>query len=131
MIRPNRLRNFLFVATLITLSLRAVTPDGYMPGSAGSGLLFELCPDGMPAAVMAVLGGTAGHHHHHHGNSGDDAAVSGTEQCPIGHMLAVAIAVDVEVAAQIEPDVKSVVGVRLPTIRRRQAAAYRSRAPPA
>ena len=131
MIGPKSLRQIPFVATLAALSLRAMTPDGYMPASAGSGLLFELCPDGMPAAVMAALDDTAGHHHHHHrGGSGDGAAVSGTEQCPIGHMLAAAIAVDVGVPAPIEPDGRDVIDVQLAALRRSPVAAYRSRAPP-
>ena len=77
---------------------------------------------------MAWILTTYNHHHHHRGGS---AAVSGTEQCPIGHMLAAAIAVDVGVPAPIEPDGRDVIDVQLPALRRPPAAAYRSRAPPA
>ena len=131
MIRPPYLRQFLFVAALAMLSLRALTPDGYMPGSSGSGLLFELCPDGMPAVVMAALDGTAGHHHHHHGNTDDSASVTATEQCPIGHMLASAVAVDVETQTDIGPDAPTVDVNYLSTTQRRLDSAYHSRAPPA
>ena len=86
-----RNRQLVLVAALATLALRALTPDGYMPGSADSGLLYELCPEGMPAEIMQALGGNS--HHHHHGDDGS-ASVSATEQCPIGHMLASAIAMD-------------------------------------
>ncbi|MEJ2298890.1 MAG: hypothetical protein P8X94_10400, partial [Woeseiaceae bacterium] len=76
----------LLLAALAMLSLRALTPAGYMPGSPGSGLLFELCPAGMPAGVMQALGG--GHHHHAPAGS----TMSDDEQCPIGHMLSGAVA---------------------------------------
>ena len=99
-----------------------------MPGSAQSGLLFELCPDGMPAEVMRALAGASGHHHHGHG---DDPSGEGTEQCPIGHMLASAVAADVDIPLAIEPD-KSLFIAALPeTVRQWQAVDYRSRSPPA
>ena len=132
MIRFARHRRLLLVAALVTLSLRALTPEGYMPGSPASGLLFELCPEGVPAAVMQALSGGGGHHHHHRGHGGDGgASTSGTEQCPIGHMLASAIAVDADVQAVVIP-------ARPPLVERPGAVAaqrcvieYRSRAPPA
>jgi len=114
------------VAALAMLSLRALTPEGYMPGSRGSGLLFELCPSGMPVEIMRALG--RGHHHHH----GDPGSGSGTEQCPIGHMLGAAVATDsglvaaahVPAPAWLEPASSAVpVSIRPPL--------YRSRAPPA
>ncbi len=92
----------ILVAALAMLSLRALTPDGYMPGSKGSGLLFELCPSGMPPVIMQALAGE-GHHHHHHGDDNSSGSVTGTEQCPIGHMLASAIAIDSGTATEIEP----------------------------
>ena len=52
-----------------------------MPAAPGSGLLFELCHDGMPAAMMAALkGGGHAHGHHaahaagHHGSHHDSSA---------------------------------------------------------
>jgi hypothetical protein len=121
----DRSRPLLLVVALAMLSLRALTPEGYMPGSRGSGLLFELCPAGMPVEIMHALGG--GHHHHH----GDKAPVSGTEQCPIGHMLGTAVAVDsgivVEVHAVAPRPVAQVASVPAPP----GITAYRSRAPPA
>ena len=111
---------------LATLLVRASIPDGYMPAAPGSGLLFELCPTGMPAG----FGESPQHAHHHH-----DAATSSSqvdpEQCPIGHMLAAAVAVgDFWQLAAVET-----LPVYWPTpvlpVRSRFATAYRSRDPPA
>ena len=122
-------RHILLVAALATLSLRALTPDGYMPGSAESGLLYELCPDGMPAEIMQSLAG-GGHHHHHDGGS-DSASVSGTEQCPIGHMLASAVAVDSGSTPDVLPDAPVFSDVPVAMLFQASVTAYRSRAPPA
>ena len=121
-------RHLLLVAALATLSLRALTPDGYMPGSAESGLLYELCPDGMPAEIMQSLAG--GGHHHHHGGS-DSASVSGTEQCPIGHMLASAVAVNSWSTPDVLPDAPVFNDVPAAMLFQASVTAYRSRAPPA
>jgi len=121
-------RHLLLVAALATLSLRALTPDGYMPGSAESGLLYELCPDGMPAEIMQSLAG--GGHHHHHGGT-DSASVSGTEQCPIGHMLASAVAVDSASTPDVLPDAPVFSDVPVAMLFQASVTAYRSRAPPA
>ena len=61
------------------LLLRALIPTGYMPASAGSGLLFELCPTQLPVGFSA---GTSGHDHHH---SSENAA---SKACDFGHILA-------------------------------------------
>lgn len=129
MSRSSIRRQFLFVAALATLLLRALTPEGYMPGSPDSGLLYELCPDGMPAEIMQTLAG-GGHHHHHHGH-GDEPSVSATEQCPIGHMLASAVAVDVSAPLDIAPDASLLVAAVPAACQRRQVVDYRSRSPPA
>lgn len=126
-----RNRQFLLVAALATLSLRALTPDGYMPGSADSGLLYELCPDGMPAEIMQALAGDSHHHHHHHGGSDDAASVSGTEQCPIGHMLASALAMDTGTVSDFLPDTPVFDDAPVAVYFRAPAKGYRSRAPPA
>ena len=119
----------MLLAALAMLALRALTPEGYMPAAQGSGLLFELCPEGMPAEVMQALSG--GGHHHHHGAPGSDTDAAGTSDCPIGHMLASAIAHDADSAGDIAPDTPTwtIAGAR-PTQGRRHSI-YRSRAPPA
>jgi len=57
--------------------MQAVIPDGYMPASAGSGLLVTLCPDALPPGVELAH---TGHHHAGHGNDAGD-------RCDIGHFL--------------------------------------------
>lgn len=93
-----RLRPWLFVIALAMLAVRALTPLGYMPASVGAGLLYELCPEGMPAEIMHKLSG-GGHHHHHGGDK-----VGPSESCPIGHMLASTMAVDIENSTVVVPE---------------------------
>ena len=124
-----RNRQFLLVATLATLALRALAPDGYMPGSAKSGLLYELCPEGMPVEIMQALAGDS--QHHHHGNAGEATLATDSEQCPIGHMLASAIAMDVTPASEMLPDTPVYDDVPVAVLFRTSVIAYRSRAPPA
>ena len=127
MIGRFRHRHKVLLAALAMLSLRALTPEGYMPAAPGSGMMFELCPEGMPAEIMQALSG--GGHHHHHGESGDSDA--GMIECPIGHMLSSAVAHDAGAVADIALDspVWVVAGAQ-PSQARRQPT-YRSRAPPA
>ncbi len=79
----------LLVAALL---LRAVIPAGYMPAAAGSGLWFELCPDGLSAEFAEMLAGDTGHHHH--GNADGENTGDDDHQCPVGHMLLSAAAAD-------------------------------------
>jgi len=124
---PSHNRQRVLIAALVTLALRALTPDGYMPGSVESGLVYELCPEGMPVAIMQALGGD---HHHHEGGDGS-SSVSGTEQCPIGHMLASAVALDIGSVTAVLPNAQLFDDVLVATIFRVSLTAYRSRAPPA
>jgi len=66
----------------VTLVVRASIPVGYMPGSLQSGSLFEMCPDGLPAAMVRAFAG-----HHHHGGAHDEATSDGSEQCDFGHLI--------------------------------------------
>lgn len=125
--RLTRHRHVILAAALALLSLRALTPDGYMPAAADSGLLFELCPEGMPAEVMQALGGG---HHHHHGDDTDGGTVD-AGQCPIGHMLASAVAHDADAGTDTAP---AAAEFAAPPVRMHIAVAhtrYRTRAPPA
>ncbi len=107
------------------LLLRAAIPVGYMPSAAGTGLLFEFCPENVPAGFMQMLAGDHGHHSHH--DSHDD-----NHHCPVGHLLSSAIAVGdpVQFAPVLpEPELNVVaysVGVGTTASRN-----YYSRAPPA
>ncbi len=93
-----RPRHVLLLIALAMLAVRALTPLGYMPAAAGSGLLYELCPEGMPAEVKHALSG-GGHHHHHGGDQGGPS-----ESCPIGHMLASAMAADIDTPTVVAPE---------------------------
>ena len=116
------------LAVLVSaFALRALTPDGYMPATAGSGLLFELCPDGLPVAVVQRLAG--GGHHHHHGAGGAEAAAD--DRCPIGHMLTSAIAAGELAIAVLSPIVPEFIATATPAVITRGLVSYRSRAPPA
>ena len=72
---------------LVSLVVRASIPTGYMPGNLESGSLFEMCPDGLPAAMVRAFGG-----HHHHGGTHDEATSDGTERCDFGHLISPATA---------------------------------------
>jgi hypothetical protein len=119
-----RNRQLVLVAALATLALRALTPDGYMRG-----LLYELCPEGMPAEIMQALGGN--NHHHHQGGDSEAASASSSEQCPIGHMLASAMAMDSTPASDMLPAAPSYNDGSVAVLFHTPAIGYRSRAPPA
>ena len=88
--RPLRNRQAL-ILLLAAILMRAGIPDGYMPSALGSGLLFELCPAGVPAGFMTALTGSD-HHHHDKSNASQSHYDSG--QCPIGHLLSSIVAFD-------------------------------------
>jgi hypothetical protein len=94
----------LLVCVVATLAMRAAIPVGYMPASAGSGLLFELCPSAVPAEILMAMSGVD--HVHHHGGDNDDSPFN-AEQCPIGQMLSVAAAVDVAHVVDEAPNRRS------------------------
>ena len=127
MTRIDRNRHRVLLLLLATLLMRVAIPVGYMPAAAGSGLLFELCPEGMPASVMQALNPQ---HHHHHEPSDEAQSSFDAEQCPVGHMLASAIACDVAELPSLEPPalVFDVQIIRSHT--RKTRAVYLSRAPP-
>ena len=111
------------------LALRALTPEGYMPAAQGSGLLFELCPEGMPAEIMQALSG--GGHHHHHGATESGESAASASDCPIGHMLGSAVAHDAEGASDIAPDTPTWLSAGVRPTQGRRHPTYHSRAPPA
>lgn len=112
---------------LAALLLRAAIPDGYMPAAAGSGLLFELCPAGVPAGFMQAL--TGSDHHHH--NSDRSASAYDTGQCPIGHMLSSAMAFDDLSQLAVVPQLPKLTATPLWVLVSRTSADYRTRGPPA
>lgn len=86
------IRRGCFVALLATVLLRAAVPAGYMPAPIGSGLLFELCPAGMPAGFLEALTDAGRHAHHAEEPAGGEHFDA--EHCPIGQLLSGAAAVD-------------------------------------
>ena len=116
------------VSTLLVLSaalfLRAVAPAGYMP-SSGSGLLFELCPEGVSAEFMAMLSGSNGHVHSNHHESGDG------DDCSMGHLLLSAAAVDDSSGAELAPTLPVYTTVPRYAFTSASRTHYHSRGPPA
>jgi hypothetical protein len=124
-----RLNKALCCSTLLALlALRVIMPVGYMPASAGSGLLFELCPEGLPVAVMNAISG--GEHHHHHGGGERSKPGSMDEQCPIGHMLSSLIASGELDILQWLPAPESFYIDSVQSLRRAMRTPYLSRGPP-
>ncbi len=108
-----------------------------MPGSAGSGHLFVMCHDSVPAAVLEAIAGDSqrahsahsGHGHALHGGHDHDHS---TGPCSVGHLTSQVCldstpAVDIAVLA---PDLPSIVD---PIRRVALAPRYRqtARGPPA
>lgn len=110
---------------LAAMSLRAIVPIGYMPGSLESGLLFELCPDGMPAAMMQALGG-----HHHHGGGDSEAMSLSFEKCAMGHLFASAAISSTDVVAPELPEPPAYLPIPPLLLIAAAPAPYSSRAPP-
>ena len=105
--------------------LRAATPAGYMPAAAGSGLLFELCPDQLPAGV--TLATSQAHKHHQH--EGGEAAV---DLCQLGHLFIATAAGDTAADVDLAPPPASAnPGPRTSRLVGRAVTLTRSRGPPA
>ncbi len=128
MMSNRRQTGLLPLLAVLAVSVRLLTPAGYMPASPDSGLLFELCPDGLPVEVVRALAGGGHQHHHHHGGAEADSTA---HQCPVGHMLLAALAVDSGWAPEPEIDRPEFPIVRLATQFTRHVQTYESRAPPA
>lgn len=96
----NRLQGATLLLPLVLtgVALRALVPAGYMPATAGSGLLFELCHERLPAGFMAALAADDGHTHHHasHDRHGEHGKSFG--DCSMGHLLLLAAVETVEPA---------------------------------
>jgi hypothetical protein len=72
--RGRRTRYWLNSLLLLTLTLRALIPAGYMPAADGS-FALDLCPDGLPAQIVAYSKDAirlthASHHDHANAPSG-------------------------------------------------------------
>ena len=126
--RPTR-HSLTMITLLAALLMRAGIPDGYMPASADSGLLFELCPAGVPESFMRALSGSD--HHQHHSDSGVSGSHYDAGQCPIGHILSSAAAFDDLWQIDSAPVVQESIDTTVPDYTIRTAISQRSRGPPA
>ncbi len=70
---------------LLCLTLRAMTPTGFMPGNATSGEWFSPCPSSFPATWFATPA-SRGHHHHEPADRAPDT-LSADRPCAIGDAL--------------------------------------------
>ena len=126
LMRFDQKRHRVLLLLLATLLMRVAIPAGYMPASVGSGLLFELCPEGMPVAILQVLDS----HHHHHSASDSSEVSFDTEQCPVGHLLLSAAAVADGLALDAVPAIPvfyTPTSISYPRLTRTE---YLSRGPP-
>lgn len=114
---------------LAALLIRAGIPDGYMPSASGNGLLFELCPAGVPAGFMTALAGSD--HYHHHDNSDKSESHFDAGQCPIGHLLSSAVAIGDLWQFDALPELPNFIDTPIPIHVSRAPAQHRSRGPPA
>ncbi len=139
-LRSNKLLALLLV--FATLATRATIPEGYMPSAPGTGFLYELCPSAVPAEVMQVLQERRGaseqphhdHHHAHHAKPSDETAdhsMHDRAQCPIGHLLASAVAVDMSTEADAVPPTPAFAAAPVIIRLRSLRTATSSRGPPA
>ena len=136
----NRLRNRKLIALVLllaTLGTRAATPEGFMPSAPGKGLLFELCPTAVTPEVMAVIRSwqPVSHRgqHDHHAAAGDHSAghdVHDSSQCPIGHLLSSAVAVDTTWASEAIPATPVYFAAPITVRASAFRASYSSRDPP-
>ncbi len=122
--RHHRLKPLLLLSA--ALLLRAAIPAGYMPAAAGSGLLFEFCPEGISVEFMQILAGDSGHDHAGHGGTDD-----GDHKCPVGHMLLSAAAVDNADHTESAPIPQVLLAVTPYSFTSASHTYYRSRGPPA
>lgn len=122
--RHHRLKPLLLLSA--ALLLRAAIPAGYMPAAAGSGLLFEFCPEGISVEFMQILAGDSGHDHSDHGGTDGD-----NHKCPVGHMLLSAAAVDDAEQVVLAPTAQALATISSYSFTSVSRTHYRSRGPPA
>ncbi len=119
-------RKFLTILVLLPgIVLRAATPAGYMPASADSGLLFELCPEQLPAGVMLSTGDAHGHHHH-------EDTEAAADHCQLGHLLITVAGGEAVASIDMAPAPEATMVTRRSTYTAgRDVIVTRSRGPPA
>ena len=64
----------LYTLALLSLTLHALVPSGFMPAPVDSGWFLKWCPEGLTTRQMQALFADKGHNdHHHHHHSQDQA----------------------------------------------------------
>ncbi len=124
--RRNKLTVFVLLASLL---MRAGIPDGYMPSAGDNGLLFELCPAGVPETFMRALSGSEHHQHHAAAESSEPHYDAG--QCPIGHILLLSVAFDDLWQIESAPAAQEYIDTSAPAYEFQSVIGHRSRGPPA
>jgi len=114
---------------LVALLMRAGIPDGYMPSAQGDGLLFELCPAGVPAGFMSALADSE--HHRHHDKADASQSHFDAGQCPIGHLLSSTAVFDNPWQLDAIPELADFLSTPVLINTSRVPVSYRSRGPPA
>jgi len=95
-----------------------------MPAAVAGGWYLELCPDGLPTAVMVAL---FGEHHAHHGKAGDTVFF----HCDYGGGAAGAWLLDSSLPAwDSRPGVNPPVAIDVSLVALAQRLGFQSRAPP-
>jgi len=124
-----RRNNLTVIVLLASLLMRAGIPDGYMPSAGDNGLLFELCPAGVPETFMRALSGSEHHQHHAAAESSEPHYDAG--QCPIGHILSSSVAFDDLWQFESAPAAQEYINTSVPTYKPLSVIGHRSRDPPA
>lgn len=105
-----RTRTLIAAVMLAAFAVRALIPLGFMPVSA-SPLTLEICPDGLPAALLGHAG------HHHHGNGADHNQHGHGDHCLFGGAgaapLAASAALGTVLLAQAAPAARTAAGALL------------------
>jgi hypothetical protein len=127
--RESKRNNLTVLLLLASLLMRAGIPDGYMPSAGDSGLLFELCPAGVPETFMRALSGSEHHQHHAAAESSEPHYDAG--QCPIGHILSSSVAFDDLWQIESAPAAQEYIDTSVPAYRFQSVIGHRSRGPPA
>jgi len=128
--RADRKWQKLTTVLLTGVLLRAFIPAGYMPAAPGQGLLFELCPSGLPAGFMSAVGDHVGHSGHHSSHDAHDEDASGSD-CSMGHILSFAFIDAADVSDfDFAPPAGIVAVVSLESIAPARQYAYAPRGPP-
>lgn len=129
----------LFTLLLCTsVLLRVAIPTGYMPAAGGSGLWFELCPEHVPVGFLTALNGAAeeasshvGHAEHLQLLDPQSHSAHDEHECPFGHLLSSAAAIDQSSDAPLNLTPLLYVLSSAKSLRLSHQPLYQSRAPPA